>query len=323
MFTEQATRKVIEVILDRGLKFGIDVAGGFLGPAWPVVRPLIEKLLDDMPKKIAGRYKSSREAVADAMAELEKHDAELSKIAEALNRSGLTPEWSEAVIGRLEKLSDDSSRTLMIQAQQTEKLDEILALAEALGRKQAARLVSRAERLEYVDYLRVPPSFQAGYDLAPGTVIDEPFTGRHVPAGFFIWNFMLLNDGDRLATVSAMELVVTGEHEYPEGAEPGGVLPLIESFEEDVLLLPGAKIYPMFRGKRFRYAPETDVDSFRIRAIFQSDRKLIQQLQLRIHWEDGTGEHVTLGTPLFLATLEHPQLEVSRAKFQYHGGGGG
>jgi len=37
------TRKLITIVLERGQKIGLDVAGGFLEPAWPLVRPLVEE----------------------------------------------------------------------------------------------------------------------------------------------------------------------------------------------------------------------------------------------------------------------------------------
>ena len=319
MRREEITRRVIRALLENGLKFGLDVAGGFLGPAWPFVRPLIEKLLDGLPKEIAGKYKSSREAMEAAMTEIEKKEKELAEITEALDRQGLTKEWAVEVLDALEGMSDDLSEMLLEQSRQADKLDDILVAAKKLHQKQAGRLVFRGERLEYVDYLSVPDTFMPGFDPAPGTVITESFPGRHAPAGFFISNFLLLNDGEQLAVVSAMDMIVKLECPFPEGSQRGGVLPLIEAFEDEIWLKPGARSYPLFQGKRFKYAPEVDVDSFHIRAIFKSDQELIQQLQLRIRWSDGTGEHFTYGTPLMIAAQPEPQLGVSHSKFGFGG----
>ena len=317
MRREDITRKIIRALLENGLKFGLDFAGGFLGPAWPFVRPLIEKLLKDLPKEIAGKYKSSREAIDAAMSEIEKKEKELAEITEALDRQGLTKEWATEVLSALEGMSDDLSEVLLQQSRQAEKLDDILATAKKLRQKSAGRLVFRGERLEYVDYLTVPDTFMPGFDLAPGTMITESFPGRHSPAGFFIFNFLLLNDGGQLAMVSAMDMIVKNEYPFPEGAQRGGVLPLIEAFQDEIWIKPGAQSYPLFQGKRFKYAPEVDVDSFRIRVIFKSDQELLQQLQLRIRWSDGTGDHFTYGTPLVIAAQPEPQLGVSHSKFGF------
>ena len=311
------TRKIIRVVLEQGVKFGLNVAGGFLGPAWPFVRPLIEKLIDDLPKEIAGKYKSSREAVEQAMSEIQNREKEIAEITEVLDRQGLTKEWTVQVLNFLDGFSDDLNEVLLQQSCQADKLDDILLTAKALHQKRAGRLVFRGERLEYVDYLTVPETFMPGFDLAPGTVITELFPGRHAPAGFFIWNFLLLNDGEQVAVVSEMEMIVKTESQFPDGSERGGVLPLIEAFEDEIWLKPGAASYPVFQGKHFKYAPEADVDSFRIRAVFQSNQELLQQLQLRIRWSDGTGDHFTYGTPLFLAAQVDPQLGVSRSKFGF------
>jgi hypothetical protein len=317
MWKDNIVRKLIQVILEQGMKVGIDVAGGFLGPAWPFVKPVIEKLVDGLPKNIANRYKSSQDAINAATAALEKDEAQIALVQAALEKHGITPEWVASLLTQLDSLSDDVFTILQEQGRQQATLTEILQLAEKMAKRQPARLVFRGERLEYVDYLQVEDDYLPGYDLAPGTHIDAGFAGRHLPAGFLIWNFMLLNDGQQLATVTGMEMVVKAELPYPESSELGGVLPMIEPFEDEIQLLPGATHYPLFKGKYFKYAPEADVDAFRIRAIFQSDQRLLQQLQLVIHWQDGTGPHTTYGSPLFLAAMEQPQLEVSHSKFGF------
>jgi hypothetical protein len=293
------------------MKFGLDVAGGFLGPAWPLIRPVVEHVLEDLPKEIAGRYKSSQEAADEALAELEKDQKQLAIIESALEKHGISPAWLEGVLAQLDQLTDDMFKVVAVTSRHTEQLDDILALITEQSARKPGRLVLRGERLEYVDYVQVGESFQAGFDLAPGTVVKESFPGRHMPSGFFIWNFMLLNDGQQLVTVSSMEMKVVGEYPFPEGATRGSILPLIEAFEDDIWLAPGAKSYPLFRGKMFKYAPEADVDAFRIRAVFQDATDLIQQVQLVIHWKDGTGDHEAYGTALFLASLANPQLHVS------------
>jgi hypothetical protein len=319
MRQEEVTRKLIQVVLEQGLKFGIDVAGGFLGPAWPFVKPFVEKLLNDLPKDVSGRYKSSQEAVDQAVAKLEKEEAALQQIQAALAAHGVTPEWTARILEQLDRLSDDMYQVLAEQSRQRGTLEQILAHAERLAEKRPGKLVLRGERLEYVDYLRVPDDFLPGWDLAPGSAVHASFAGRHMPAGFFIWNFMLLNDGQQLVTVSSMEVEVQAEHPYPPGSELGGVLPMLEPYEDEIRLVPGQARHPLFRGKYFKYAPDTDVDAFRIRAIFQSDAELSQQVRLVIRWSDPTGEHVTYGSSLFLASLEKPQLGVSSSKLGFGG----
>src|SRR5262245_21513365 len=108
MTREETFRKLIQATLEQGLKFGLDAAGtGLMGPAWLVVRPLIEKVLGELPKDIAKRYKSSQEAIDEASAALEAHDKEIATIAEALEKQGMNAAWAESLLASIDSLSDD------------------------------------------------------------------------------------------------------------------------------------------------------------------------------------------------------------------------
>src|SRR5262245_1461170 len=142
MRREDVVRKLIEAVLEQGLKFGLEAAGaGLMGPAWPAVRPLLEKLLGDLPKGIAERYRSSQEAVDQAAAALESRQAEIAVIASALDAHGMTQDWARALVESTDQLSDDMLALLHEQSAQGKTLDEVLALARTLVAETGARLL--------------------------------------------------------------------------------------------------------------------------------------------------------------------------------------
>ena len=299
---EEAFRKLIQATLEQGLKFGLDAAGaGLMGPAWLVVRPLVEKVLGDLPKDIAKRYKSSQEAVDEAAAALKAHDKEIATIAEALEKQGMTAAWAESLLASIDHLSDDVLDLLYEQRRQGKAVDEVLALAQKLTAEAGARLVLRGERQEYVGYLKVPDSFEPGFDLAADSHMDAPFAGRHMPRGFLLWNYVVANDGKQSATVSRIVLQVIKELPWPAGTETGTLAPALTPFEDRVVLEPGADSYVLFKGKYFHYKPD-EADAFRISATFPSETPLVQQLRVAIEWTDESGTHTTYSPPLFLAS---------------------
>ena len=302
MSREDTFRKLIQATLEQGLKFGFDAAGaGLMGPAWLVVRPIVEKVLGELPKDIAKRYKSSQEAVDQAAAALKAHDAEIATIADALEKQGMTAAWAEALLENIDRLSDDVLDVLHEQRRQGKAVGEILALAQKMAGATGARLVLRGERLEYVGYLRVPDSFEPGFDLAPDSQMSAPFAGRHVPRGFMLWNYVVANDGKQSATVSRIVLHVVRELAWPADAEVGTLAPELTPFEDRVVLEPGAASHALFKGKYFHYKPD-EADAFRVSATFPSDASVVQQLRLAIEWTDEGGKHTTYSPSLFLAS---------------------
>jgi hypothetical protein len=302
-------RKLIHVVLEQGLKFGLDVAGaGMMGPAWPIVRPLVEKLLGDLPESISKRYKSSQEALDEAAAALEAHEDEIAAIANALERQGMTQAWVESLLDSVDRLSDDMLAVLQQQQQQGKTLGEILALTRAMADSGGARLVLRGERLDYVGYLHLPATFEHGYDLAPDNHFNAEFAGRHMPRGFLLWNFVLANDGRQSATVSRIVVEVLCEYEVPADAVIGGLAPALTPFQDHVVLRAGAVSYPIFKGKYFHYEPD-EADAFRISAAFPSVVPIIQRVRTAIEWTDANGTHVTYSPSLFLASAPAADVE--------------
>jgi hypothetical protein len=313
MTREETFRKLIQATLEQGLKFGLDAAGaGLMGPAWLVVRPLLEKILGELPKDIAKRYKSSQEAVDEAAAALKAHEAEIATIAEALDHYGMTEEWARSLLENMDRLSDDMLSVLHEQTRQGRALNEILALTKQMADAAGARLVLRGERLEYVGYLRVPDSFEPGFDLAPDSHMDAPFAGRHMPRGFLLSNHVVANDGRRSATVSRMSLEIVRTLPPPVGAEVGSLAPVLTPFEDRVVLEPGKASYSLFTGKQFHYKPD-EADAFRISVALPSDTAVVQQLRIVIEWEDGSGRHSTYSPSIFLASAPAMDVEALAA----------
>lgn len=316
MIRGEITRRLIEVILENGLKFGIDAAGGFLGPAWPIVRPLVEKLLDGFPKSIAGRYRSSAEAIAEAQKQLKLRSAEIETIGEALAKQGITEEWASSLLSCMESFSDDLTEILTNQAGQGITLEQILSIAKDLARKRPGNVVVQGERLEYVDFLRVSEEFMPGYDLSPTSIHFGAVSARHLPAGFLIWNFMVFNSGNEAAAISKIEFQIKGEYPYPEGSTSSELKPRLVPFEDRVFLASGVESHTVFKGELFSYSP-SDVDAFRVQLVFAESKDLIQQIQPCIRWSNSSGNHLTFAPPLFLASREHPQLELAEQKFDF------
>ena len=319
MSREDVFRRLIQATLEQGLKFGLDAAGaGLMGPAWVVVRPIVEKVLGELPKDIARRYRSSQEAVDQAAAALKAHEAEVATIAEALEKQGMTAAWAEAMLENMDRLSDDVLVVLHEQRRQGKAVDEILALAKEMAGATGARLVLRGERLEYVGYLKVPDTFEPGFDLAADSHMDAPFAGRHMPRGFLLWNYVVANDGKQSGTISRVTLEVIGELPWPAAAEAGTLAPELTPFEDRVVLEPGAKSYTLFTGRYFHYKPD-EADAFRISATFPSDASLVQQVRLAIEWTDEGGKHISYGPSLFLAsaTADDVKALADHAKLKF------
>jgi len=309
-------RKLIETLLEQGLKFGLDVAGGFLGPAWPVIKPLVEKLFKGLPESISSRYKSSEEAVREAMDAMKERKEDVAKIGEALESAGITPKWTNDVLKGLDRISDDLFLLLAREAQAAATLDNIYKKVMDTSEKKPGKLVINSERLEYVHFLRVDQEFLRGYDLTAGSVMDYAVSQRHAPAGFCLRTFMVFNQGRETAAISRMELKVLNEYDIPEGASFGTLKPVLDPFEELVELTAGGEQYPIFPGKYFSYKAD-DVDTFRINTVFKGDYGKIQQLQPVIYWADCRGEHISCGTPVFLASHPAPELHLAKQKFGF------
>ena len=54
-----ATRRLITIVLEKAQTFGLDVAGSFMGPAWPFVKPLVAELIENLPGRIANNWKNA------------------------------------------------------------------------------------------------------------------------------------------------------------------------------------------------------------------------------------------------------------------------
>lgn len=317
MLSRKATRKIVQAVLSYGLKFGFDMAGSFLGPAWPVVRPLVEKLMKGMPAAIAKKYKSSEEAVELAEAQLEQRSKELDEISKLLDEHGITAEWTQSVLAKLDQISDDMFEMVAQTAAIEPKLDRILAVIEESAEKKPGNLFLQGAQLEYVNFLRVPESAFPGFDLTSGSVLADAVADRHLPAGFMIYNFALSNWGEQKCLVTRIMLRVLDEYFYPDGSEIGELKPSLEPFMDSASLSSDQKHHQLFVNKRFSYNPE-ESDAFRIQLVFQKEKQQsIQQLQPMVYWSNSTGDHYTYGTPLFLASMPQPQLQLAKLKFGF------
>ncbi|MBK8593713.1 MAG: hypothetical protein IPN77_32315, partial [Sandaracinaceae bacterium] len=105
-------RRLVAVILEQAQKVGLDVAGSFLGPAWPVVKPLVEGLLKDLPEGIAGKLHNGDEALQKAVAAMDARDEQLALIAEALAKEGVTAQMTAGWVESLEAISDGQFQAL-------------------------------------------------------------------------------------------------------------------------------------------------------------------------------------------------------------------
>ena len=317
MLSRDSTRKIIQAVLDYGLKVGFDMAGSFLGPAWPVVRPLIKKLMEGFPEAIAKGYKSSEEAVELAKAHLEEREQELEPISNVLDEHGITSEWTSSVLAKLGQISDDMFDVVLQTANIEPKLDKILSLISESAEQKPGNLIIQGAQLEYANFLRVPDSAFPGFDLTTGSVVGAAIADRHIPAGFLIFNFALSNWGEQPCLVTRIMLRVLDEYPYPEGSEIGGLLPSLDPFEDTAYLSSDLKHHQLFANKRFTYQPEESA-AFRIQLVFQKkDQQTIQKVQPVVYWSNSTGDHYSYGMPLFLASMEQPQLHLVKQKFKF------
>jgi hypothetical protein len=316
------TRQLITIVLERGQKFGLDVAGSFLGPAWPVVRPLVEKLIDGLPERIASGWKNNDEALQEVLDELEARQDQVDLIGEALAANGIDADWASGITEGLSGLSDDIFEVLCNQADAIsdlrdvkEGLAELLASARSYREQKPANLVLRGSELEFVDLLRVPNDFLPRDDLSPTAFAIDSVPQRHMPAGFMVWNFSIFNEGQSRAVVNGIELIVAEEGPCPPDCKYDQLKPTLDPVDDRIELQAGEASYLLFRGRRFGYAPD-EFDAFRVQILFVSDEPPIwQRLRPVINWSDATGDHATLGTELFIASHPSPEIERARLKF--------
>lgn len=316
------TRRLLTVVLEQGQKLGLDMAGSFLGPAWPIVRPLIEKLIEGLPERIAKTWKNSDESLQEALDKINEQEEQVKIIGDALSANGISAEWANTITLLLSGLSDDVFQILCNQASAIKDLQNIkqdlhklLETAKSHSEKKPARIVIRGIELEYVDLLRVPEDFLPGYDLSPSEFALHSVSQRHMPAGFLVWTFSLFNDGQRPAIVRSIGFQVTGEGKCPPASQFDELKPTLDMIEDRIMLTPGETFYPIFRGKRFSYKPD-ESDAFRVQVIFIGDEPpQWQQLQPVIRWDDGIGEHTTYAPEIFIASHPHPQIERAKQKF--------
>jgi hypothetical protein len=316
------TRKLITLVLERGQKFGLDVAGSFLGPAWPFVKPLVEKLIADLPARIAGKWRNNEEVFQQALDAIEKREDQIQLIGEALSKHGIDAAWANGITEQLSGLSDDVFEVLCRQARTIDELKgvkaglaELLAAAQSYQEQKPANIVIRGSEIEFVDLLRVPEGFLPGYDLTPTTFAVDAVAQRHMPAGFIVWTFAIFNEGTSQAVVSRISLTVSDEGVCPPSCEYDELKPVLDPVDDRVALQPGEKEYQIFRGRRFGYKPD-EYDAFRVQILFiRKEPPVFQRLRPVIDWSDATGEHKTLGTEIFLASHPSPQIKQARLKF--------
>lgn len=315
MLKEDVTRSIIGAVLERAGTLGLDMAGGFLGPAWPFVKPLLEAALRSLSGGLASRYRSPGEKAEQMLAELQAKQEEMRRISEVLDEHGVSAEWTREMLSQLGHLSDDMIETLAQFGQMNVKLDKILAFAKDGAGRRPGKLVVRGQGLEYVDFLRVSAESFEGYDLVPASFQEDAIANRHMPAGFLVWNFMIANWEGESAAVSRFELLVDDEQPYPLEARLGELKPELDPIEDRIDLERGVRRHRLFAGRRFQYKQD-DFDAFRVLVAYpQSGDPAIQRFRLRIGWSNSTGDHYTYGPPLFLASLEKPQLDLARSKF--------
>lgn len=318
----ELTRKLITIVLERGQKLGLDVAGGFLGPAWPFVRPLVEEFIEGLPERIASRWRNNDEVLQEMLDELKAREDQIDLIREAMADHGIDADWANDITREITGLSDDVFQVLCNQAKMiTELRDvkdglaEVLVSARSHREKKPANLVLRGSDLEFVDLLRVPASFLSGYDLSPTTFALDAVSQRYMPAGFVVWNFSIFNEGQSKAVIDKIELSVSDEGSCPPESEYDELKPTLDPVDDRVELQVGGGPYRLFRGRRLGYAPD-EFDVFRVQILFAKvEPPAWQRLRPVIRWSDATGEHTTLGTEIFLASHPSPQVQQARLKF--------
>jgi len=301
--TEKMTKKLMEVVLQRGIALSLDVAGSFI-PGWSVIKPILEKVLGVLPEEITGGLFSSEDNVINIIRAFEENESLLIPITQALKEQGITPEWTSNTLELVKRTSDDVIELLAKQDEQQRSLAGITALLEEAACKKGAHLELRAQRLEYIEHFLMPLNWLKGWDLAPGSALEGYVPGRHLPIGWMNWDFLMMNSGQQLAVIQKIELLVEEELSCPDEAIFSGVKPGFDRYEDLVICEPGQFSYLVFADKHLKYAPESDVDSFRIQIRFMHEQKIIQKLKLAIHWEDGTGNHATYGPSLFICSRQ-------------------
>ena len=316
MISRDVTRKIISAVLDYGLKFGLDAAGSFLGPAWPLVRPLVESLLKDMPDAISERFQSSQEAVEQAKDALKERSKELDEISKLLDDHGITGEWADTVLEKLDRISDDMKDVFLRASSVETKVDNILRLLTQSPDKKPGNIVIQGAQLEYVNFMHIPESAFPGFDLAPGSFCTGSIQGKHMPAGFMIYNFVLSNWNDEKCVVTRIMLKVLGEYPLTAGATVGELKPELAPYEDRAFLAAGVQDHVLFADKRFTYNAD-ESDAFRVLLVFQKDfPQAIQKVQVIVYWANSEGDHSSYSTPLFLASLNNPDLSLAHQKFR-------
>ncbi len=316
------TRELITMVLERGQKYGLDVAGSFLGPAWPFVRPLVEKLLEDLPADIAGKWQNNEEVLRQAIDEIGSKQKQIGLITEALERHGIDDDWASNMTKQISTLSDDVFEVLCNQAVTIAELSDVkqgltklLSQAEAYGDTMPAKLVFRGSDIEFVDMLKVPDDFQVNFDLSPTVFALDSIHQRHMPAGFLVWIFSIYNEGQKNANISKIVLDVIEEGPCPTSSVFDELKPTLDPVSDDIEIQLGETSYPLFKGQRLGYAPD-EYDIFRVLFTFRKEAAPHwQRLRPIIFWSDATGEHRTLGTDIFLASHPSPQVALARKKF--------
>lgn len=310
-------RRLVAVVLEQAQKVGLDAAGSFLGPAWPLVKPVVEALLKDLPEGITNRLSNGDDALQKAIAELETRDEQLALIAEALAKQGVTEAMTASWVDSLEALSDGQFQLLRQVAHGRAELGELRELVKqslAMAAEKPALLKLIGQQLEYIDLLRVPGDFLPGFDLAPHTFAIDSIGGRHTPAGFMVWTFSLVNAGGKRAVLYRFDLEVTAEGACPRQSVYDQLKPTLALIEERVELASATASYRLFKGKKFAYEPD-ESDAFRVQIIFADPGPpRWQRLRPVLHWHDADEERVTLGPELVLASHPKPQLELARHK---------
>lgn len=315
MLKDDVVRSIVAAVLERAGTLGLDAAGGFLGPAWPFVKPVLTEVLKTASKGAAALYTHPAEQAAKAAAALAADQARMQQIAAVLDQHGVTAEWSKAMLTQLDRLSDDMVEALARFGQVEQRLDLLLTQARQQAARAPGRLSVRGESLEYVDFLRVPDDFLPGEELAPDSWQHGATADRHVPAGFLVWNLLVANWEAEAVAVSAIELRVDDERELPADARAGEFKPSLEPFEDHARLQDGQPRHRLFVGRRFQYRQD-DFDAFRVLVSYtRPGAPRLQRLRLHIAWSSSDGEHHSWGPALYLASMPAPQLQLAGAKF--------
>ena len=303
------TRTLIASVLERAGTVGLDAAGSLLGPAWPFVKPVLVDVLKTVSKGVASSWRAPGEHA------LRADDAEVARIGKLLADHGITADWARALPAQLDAISDDVVELVAASARTEQRLERIAEMIGEHAARSPGRLVLRRPTLEYVDFLRVGDDFFDGWDLAPDTWEPDAVPQRHLPAGFFVWNFVLFNAGAGAVVVSGFDLRVDDEQPCPADAAPGRLLPTLDPFEGHAELARGAKRHRLFVGRRLQLHDD-DVDAFRILVSFADPGPAVaQRLRLRIAWSNAGGDHYSDGPPLFLASMPSPPVHLAGAKF--------